>query len=61
MTVEFKSDRARLPDAELLLTVVCLANSDGGEIYLGVGARKAAAYSLADATASERKKGRAHH
>ena len=36
MTVEFKSDRARLPDSDLLLAVVCLANTDGGDIYLGV-------------------------
>lgn len=36
LTVEFKSDRARLSDADLVLAVVCLANSEGGEIYLGV-------------------------
>jgi ATP-dependent DNA helicase RecG len=36
LTVEFKSDRSRLPDRELVETVVCLANTDGGEIYLGV-------------------------
>ncbi|MBD2774653.1 RNA-binding domain-containing protein [Iningainema tapete] len=36
LTVEFKSDRSRLPDKELIETVVCLANTDGGEIYLGV-------------------------
>jgi ATP-dependent DNA helicase RecG len=36
LTVEFKSDRNRLPDRELIATVVCLANTDGGEIYLGV-------------------------
>ena len=36
LTVEFKSDRSRLPDRELIETVVCLANTDGGEIYLGV-------------------------
>ena len=33
---EFKSDRKRLPDGELIDTVVALANSDGGTIYLGV-------------------------
>lgn len=36
LKVEFKSDRSRLPDRELVETVVCLANTDGGEIYLGV-------------------------
>ncbi len=36
LTVEFKSDLKRLPDAELVAAVVCLANSDGGEIYVGV-------------------------
>jgi len=36
MTVEFKSDRKSLPDRELIETVVCLANSEGGRIYLGV-------------------------
>lgn len=36
MTVEFKSDRRGLPDDELVLAVVCLANSDGGSLYLGV-------------------------
>ena len=36
LTVEFKSDRSRLADRELIETVVCLANTDGGEIYLGV-------------------------
>ncbi len=36
LTVEFKSDRSRLSDRELVATVVCLANSDGGDLYLGV-------------------------
>lgn len=36
MTVEFKSDWRRLPDRELIAAVVCLANTDGGELYLGV-------------------------
>jgi len=36
MTVEFKSDRPPLPDAELAKAVVCLANADGGALYLGV-------------------------
>lgn len=36
LTVEFKSDQKRLPDKELVLAAVCLANTDGGIIYLGV-------------------------
>ncbi len=36
LTVEFKSDRKRLPDRDLILAAVCLANTDGGVIYLGV-------------------------
>src|SRR5215813_5761665 len=36
LTIEFKSDRNRLLDRELTSAVVCLANTDGGEIYLGV-------------------------
>ena len=36
MTVEFKSDRKKLSDRELIETVVCLANSEGGELWLGV-------------------------
>jgi ATP-dependent DNA helicase RecG len=36
LTVEFKSDRQRLPDRELIAAVVCLANTEGGVIYLGV-------------------------
>jgi len=36
LTVEFKSDRKCLSDKELLEAVVCLANNDGGSIYLGV-------------------------
>ena len=35
-TVEFKSDRKRLPDAELVEAVVCLAYAEGGELWLGV-------------------------
>jgi ATP-dependent DNA helicase RecG len=34
--IEFKSDRNRLPDRDLLAAVVCLANTDGGTIFLGV-------------------------
>jgi ATP-dependent DNA helicase RecG len=36
LTVEFKSDRKRLPDHELVEAVVCLANAGGGELWLGV-------------------------
>lgn len=36
LTVEFKSDRKRLPDQELVEAVVCLANAEGGELWLGV-------------------------
>lgn len=36
LTVEFKSDRRRLSDAELVEAVVCLANAEGGELWLGV-------------------------
>ncbi|MCW7540479.1 putative DNA binding domain-containing protein [Aquabacterium sp. A7-Y] len=36
LTVEFKSDRRRLPDHELVEAVVCLANTEGGELWLGV-------------------------
>ena len=36
LTVEFKSDRDRLADAELVHSVVGLANTDGGELFLGV-------------------------
>ncbi len=36
LTVEFKSDRARLPDDELVEAAVCLANTDGGVMFVGV-------------------------
>ncbi|MGB3392640.1 MAG: ATP-binding protein [Stenotrophomonas sp.] len=36
MTVEFKSDRKRLRDDELVEALACLANSEGGELWLGV-------------------------
>ncbi|MDY6990757.1 MAG: ATP-binding protein [Thermodesulfobacteriota bacterium] len=36
LTVEFKSDRNCLSDHELLETVVAMANTQGGELYLGV-------------------------
>ena len=36
LTCEFKSDRKCLPDRELIEAVVCMANGEGGAIYLGV-------------------------
>ncbi len=36
LTVEFKSDTRRLADDELIAAVVCLANSEGGDLYVGV-------------------------
>ncbi len=36
LTAEFKSDRGPLPDADLVETVVCLANGQGGMLLLGV-------------------------
>lgn len=36
LTIEFKSDQTRLPDRDLVAAAVCLANTEGGEIYLGV-------------------------
>lgn len=36
LTCEFKSDRQCLSDKDLIETVVCMANAQGGEIYLGV-------------------------
>ena len=36
LTVEFKSDRRKLPDTDLIEALVCLANAEGGELWLGV-------------------------
>ena len=36
LTHEFKSDRNCLPDGEIIDAVVAFANTDGGELYLGV-------------------------
>jgi len=36
LTMEFKSDRCRIPDRDLVAAVVCLTNSEGGDLYLGV-------------------------
>ena len=36
MTVEFKSDLKCLSDRDLIEALACLANSEGGELWLGV-------------------------
>jgi predicted HTH transcriptional regulator len=36
LTCEFKSDRQCLSDKDLIEAVVCMANGQGGEIFLGV-------------------------
>lgn len=36
LRVEFKSDRKRLSDSDLIEAVVCLANAEGGEVFVGV-------------------------
>lgn len=36
LTEEFKSDQKRLPDSEIIDTVVALSNTDGGRLFLGV-------------------------
>lgn len=36
MLVEFKSDRKCYPDKDLVEAIVAMANTDGGELYLGV-------------------------
>jgi predicted HTH transcriptional regulator len=37
LTVEFKSDqKGPLSDKELVLAAICLANNQGGDLYLGV-------------------------
>jgi ATP-dependent DNA helicase RecG len=36
LTLEFKSDRGPLPDADLIETAVCLGNSTGGTLLIGV-------------------------
>lgn len=36
LTIEFKSDQAKLPDNEIIDAVVAFANTSGGELYLGV-------------------------
>lgn len=36
MNVEFKSDKRKLPDSDIIDAVVAFANTKGGELYLGV-------------------------
>ena len=36
LTIEFKSDRKRLPDSELVDAVVGMSNTEGGTLYLGI-------------------------
>ena len=36
LTVEFKSDKKKYGDADLFEDVVAFANTDGGDLYLGV-------------------------
>ncbi|MBP5739223.1 MAG: ATP-binding protein, partial [Abditibacteriota bacterium] len=36
LTVEFKSDTVKLPDSEIFEAVVAFANTEGGDLYLGV-------------------------
>jgi len=36
LTVEFKSDRKKLSDTDLIEALVCLANAEGGALWLGV-------------------------
>ena len=36
LTIEFKSDLKRLFDKDLVETVICLANTEGGDLWLGV-------------------------
>src|SRR5690554_412946 len=36
MRVEFKSDRALLSDRDIAAALACLANAEGGELWLGL-------------------------
>ena len=36
LTIEFKSDRTKLPDSDIFEAVVAFSNTEGGDIYLGV-------------------------
>mgnify|MGYP003126353297 CR=1 FL=1 len=45
LAVEFKSDVKSLPDRDLVAAVVALANTEGGDLFLGVEADWAACQS----------------
>ena len=36
LTIEFKSDKKALPDSDIIDAVVAFANTEGGELYLGI-------------------------
>ena len=36
LEIEFKSDKNKLPDSDLIDAVVAFANTNGGDLYLGV-------------------------
>ncbi len=36
LTVEFKSDKKPLPDSDIIDAIVAFANTDGGDLYLGI-------------------------
>ena len=36
LTIEFKSDKSKLPDSDLVDAIVAFANTNGGDLYLGV-------------------------
>ncbi len=36
LTIEFKSDIKKLPDSEIFEAVVAFANTEGGDLYLGI-------------------------
>ena len=36
LTIEFKSDRKKFPDSELIEAVVAFANTEGGDLYIGI-------------------------
>ena len=36
LTIEFKSDIKKLSDSEIFEAVVAFANTEGGELYLGI-------------------------
>lgn len=36
LTIEFKSDKSKLPDSDLIDAIVAFANTNGGSLYLGI-------------------------